>query len=172
MLAGCPFSWYSLEGMAYANVRVLLAQDVVRQEGLSRGELDMNNAKVTVLFLVVLLSLCSSGCLWLAVGAAGAGVGVGTYAYVRGELEAAYASGYNETWAATLAALDALEIRKKSATRDAFGGSINAARADGTSIKIKVTPVSPAHTSVKIRVGFFGNRTMSEGIADQIGAKL
>jgi hypothetical protein len=132
----------------------------------------MNNAKITLLCLVVLVSLCSSGCLWIAVGAAGAGVGVGTYAYVRGELEAVYASAYQETWTATLAALDSLEMRKKSASKDAFGGRIDAARADGTPITIRVTPITPTGTSVKIRIGFFGNREMSTMIADQIKAEL
>jgi len=128
--------------------------------------------KIIALCLVVVVSLCSSGCLWLAVGAAGAGVGVGTYAYVRGELEAAYASEYQETWTATLAALESLEMRKKSASKDAFGGRIDAARADGTPITMRVSPVTPNSTSVKIRVGFFGNREMSEMIAEQIRQEL
>ena len=132
----------------------------------------MRSARLTAVCLVVLSALCSGGCVWLVVGAAGAGVGVGAYAFIRGELEAAYSSEYQETWSATLAALETLEIRKKSASKDAFGGQIEAARADGTSIKIKVTPITATSTSVKIRVGFFGNRAISEMIADEIEAKL
>jgi hypothetical protein len=133
----------------------------------------MRNAKLVGTGLVVLmLTVCSGGCVWLAIGAAGAGVGVGTYAFIRGELEAAYASEYQETWSATLAALQALEIRKKGASKDAFGGRIDAARADGTPVTIKITPITPASTSVKIRVGFFGNRPISEMIAGQIETEL
>jgi len=132
----------------------------------------MNDVKITAMCVAVLVSLCSSGCLWIAVGAAGAGVGVGTYAYIRGELEAAYASEYEEAWRATLAALESLGMRKKSASKDAFGGRIDAARADGTPITIRVTPITPNSTSVKIRVGFFGDREMSQMIADRIGQEL
>jgi len=133
----------------------------------------MRNARLIGTGLALLsIMICSGGCVWLAVGAAGAGVGVGTYAYVRGELEAAYASGYQETWSATLATLQTLEIRKKSGSKDAFGGRIEAARADGTPVTIKVTPITPTSTSVKIRIGFFGNRAISEMIASEIEAKL
>jgi len=132
----------------------------------------MTYGKLGIVCLAVCSALCSSGCAWLAIGAAGAGVGVGTYAYIRGELEAAYPSPYNETWSATLAALDKLEIRKKSAEKDAFGGLIEAARADGTSIKIRVTPITDASTSVKIRVGTFGDRAISETISAEIESRL
>ena len=131
----------------------------------------MKKAKAIVTWLVVLSTLCSCGC-WFAVAAVGAGVGAGTYRFIRGQLEVAYPSEYQETWSATLAALESLEMRKKSANKDAFGGTIEAARADGTGIKIVVTPITSASTSVKIRVGFFGNRAMSEMIADEIGRKL
>ena len=131
----------------------------------------MKKAKVIVTWLVVLSALCSCGC-WFAVAAVGAGVGAGTYRFIRGQLEVAYPSEYQETWSAALAALESLEMRKKSANKDAFGGTIEAARADGTGIKIVVTPITSASTSVKIRVGFFGNRAMSEMIADEIGRKL
>ena len=131
----------------------------------------MKKAKVIVTWLVVLSALCSCGC-WFAVAAVGAGVGAGTYRFIRGQLEVAYPCEYQETWSATLAALESLEMRKKSANKDAFGGTIEAARADGTGIKIVVTPITSASTSVKIRVGFFGNRAMSEMIADEIGRKL
>jgi hypothetical protein len=131
----------------------------------------MKKAKIIMTWLVVLNALCSCGC-WFAVAAVGAGVGAGTYRFIRGQLEVAYPSEYQETWSATLAALESLEMRKKSANKDAFGGTIEAARADGTGIKIVVTPITSASTSVKIRVGFFGNRAMSEMIADEIGRKL
>ena len=131
----------------------------------------MKKAKIIMTWLVVLNALCSCGC-WFAVAAVGAGVGAGTYRFIRGQLEVAYPSEYQETWSATLAALESLEMRKKSANKDAFGGTIEAARADGTGIKMVVTPITSASTSVKIRVGFFGNRAMSEMIADEIGRKL
>jgi hypothetical protein len=132
----------------------------------------MKKSSVIVTVLAVLSVLCSGGCVWLAVGAAGAGVGYGTYAFIRGELEVAYPNEFQQTWSAVLDALESLEIRKKSAVKDAFGGKIEAARADGTSIKIAIKPITSASTSVKIRVGVFGNQTISEMIADEIDRNL
>lgn len=132
----------------------------------------MKKANVIVTMLAVLSTLCSGGCVWLAVGAAGAGVGYGTYAFIRGQLEVAYPNEFQQTWSAALDALESLEIRKKSAAKDAFGGKIEAARADGTSVKIAVTPITSASTSVKIRVGFFGDQAISEMIAEEIERKL
>ena len=131
----------------------------------------MKNLESGIICLTVLCALCLNGCVLLAVGA-GAGIGAGTYAYVKGALEAAYPASYQETWSATLAALDALELRKMSASKDAIGGQIQAARADGTSIKIKVTPITASSTLVKIRVGMFGNRPISEMISSEIENRL
>ena len=132
----------------------------------------MKRAKLlAVVFLTVCSALCAGGCILLAVGA-GAGLGVGAYKFVKGELEVAYPAGYEETWSAALAAMDALELTREDAGKDAFGGRIEAARADGTPVKMSVTPVTPDSTTVKIRVGTFGNRAMSDMIASEIEAKL
>jgi len=132
----------------------------------------MRTSALGQLCLVVLISICSGGCLYLAAGAAGVGAAAGTYAYVRGQLEVAYPAGYERTWAATLDSLNELELGVESADKDAFGGEIKAKRADGTSVKIAVAPVTSNSTSVKIRVGTFGNRTISETIANKIENKL
>jgi hypothetical protein len=132
----------------------------------------MKRAKLlAVVFLTVCSALCAGGCIVLAIGA-GAGLGIGAYKFVKGELEVAYPAGYEETWSAALDALDSLELTKRSASKDAFGGRIGAARADGTPVKMSVTPVTPDSTTVKIRVGAFGNRAMSETIASEIEAIL
>lgn len=76
------------------------------------------------------------------------------------------------TWSSTLAALDELGLGQTSAKKDAFSGQIQAERADGTKIKITVTPVTETLTSVKIRVGTLGNRDMSAKIAAEIEKQL
>jgi len=132
----------------------------------------MKHATLTGLCAVLMSVFCSAGCVGLAIGAAGAGVGVGTYAYIKGELETICPSEYERTWAATLDALKAFEIAVESADKDAFGGQVKANRADGTSVNIKVTPVTSNSTSVKIRIGTFGDRSISEKIAAGIRTNL
>ncbi len=132
----------------------------------------MRRAKFMTVVMLVGSLLCSGGCIGLAIGAA-AGVGVGTYAFIKGELRVAYPNTYEETWSAALAAVDALELTKTRAEKDAFGGRIEAQRATGSkSIKISLKPLTSNSTSVKIRVGVFGHRAISETIASEIEAQL
>jgi len=132
----------------------------------------MNRATSTTLSLTLVTVFCCTGCVGLALGVAGAGAGIGTYAYIKGALEITYSSGYEETWAATLDTLRAFEIAVQSADKDAFGGQIAATRADATPVKIKITPVTSNSTTVKIRVGTFGDRSISEKIAARIKTNL
>jgi len=128
----------------------------------------VRRAKFMTVVMLVGSLLCSGGCVGLAIGAA-AGVGVGTYAFIKGELRVAYPYTYEETWSAAAAAVDALELIKTSADKDAFGGRIKAERATGSkSIKISLKPLTSNSTSVKIRVGVFGDRAISETIASKI----
>jgi hypothetical protein len=136
-----------------------------------RGGVDMRRGKFMTVVLLVGSLLFSGGCIGLAIGAA-AGVGVGTYAFIKGELKTAYPYTYEETWSAALAAVDALELTKMGVEKDAFGGRIEAERATGKSIKISVKPLTSNSTSVKIRVGVFGHRAISETIASEIEAEL
>lgn len=121
--------------------------------------------------IVMVCSLCAAGCVPLMVGAAGVGA-AGTYAYVKGQMEVSYAADYERTWAATLDTLKALEVSVQNANRDAFGGEVRAKRADGTAVTIKVAPVTSDVTSVKIRVGTFGNRSISNRISTEIENRL
>jgi len=124
-----------------------------------------------ILILVMCLSLTLQGCLLLAAGA-GAGAGAATVAYVKGELKTTYAASLNRTWDATLGALKDLQINVRSTKKDATGGNIEATKADGTSVKINLEPAGPNTTSVRIRVGLFGDEEASRVINRQIASKL
>ena len=131
----------------------------------------MKHIVLNSMSIVMVCALCATSCVPLLIGAAGVGI-AGTYVYVRGQLEVSYAADYERTWAATLDALKALEVSVEDANKDAFGGKIQAKRADDTSVTIQVSPVSSDVTSVKIRIGTFGNRTISERISKEIDSRL
>jgi len=131
----------------------------------------MKKAAQNSLCILLVCAVCSNGCVALWVGA-GAGAAAGTYAYVKGQLEATYSAEYEQTWAATLDTLEALEISVEEKNKDAFGGNIKARRADGTPVRIEVAPVTSDVTSVKIRVGVFGDRAISERIRTEIEGRL
>ncbi len=118
-----------------------------------------------------LVMVLLAGCAVALVGA-GAGAGVGTYAYVRGELQREYEAPMDLTWAATTQALKAMEIRVVETEKDQLGGTIDARRADDTTVKVALEPKDGNRTLVKIRIGTFGDREASERIANEIQNRL
>jgi len=128
-------------------------------------------AMVGMILVLICMGLMLQGCLLLAVGA-GAGAGAATVAYVKGELKTTYAASLNRTWDATLSALKDLQINVRSSKKDATEGDIEATKADGTKVKIVLEPAGPDTTSVRIRVGTFGDEEVSRVINRQIASKL
>ncbi len=126
---------------------------------------------IGIMLALFCLSFMLQGCLLLAVGA-GAGAGVATVSYVKGELRATYAASLDRTWEATLSALKDLQINVRSTKKDATEGDIEATKADGTKVKINLVPTGPDTTSVRIRVGMFGDEEASKTINRQIASKL
>ncbi len=126
---------------------------------------------IGIILVLFCMSFMLQGCLLLAVGA-GAGAGVATVSYVKGELRTTYAASLNRTWEATLNALKDLQLNVRSSKKDATEGDIEATKADGTKVKINLEPTGPDTTSVRIRVGMFGDEEASRIIDRQIASRL
>lgn len=109
-----------------------------------------------------------AGCLIVAAGAAGAG----TVAYVKGELEASLDASYRGVVNASGRAIDALELHKISENGDATRTVIVARTADDRRVHITVNKVADSLTKVSIRVGTFGDETLSRTILDRIKQAL
>jgi len=121
--------------------------------------------------LILLLLPVLGGCAVMLVGA-GAGAGAGTVAYVQGEHSQVHAGNYERVWSATLAALSQMHIKVIKTEKDALSGTITARRADDTSVTVKVEPTGADTTTVKIRIGMFGDRAASESIQARIVSSL
>lgn len=117
------------------------------------------------------LMLSIQGCALFLVGA-GAGAGAGTVAYVKGELQSTYAASLDRTWNATMTSLKEMNITIQKEKKDSLGGEIDAVRADGTAVKIAVAPAGQGTTTVKIRIGIFGDKDGSEAINRRIAQHL
>ncbi len=126
---------------------------------------------IGIILVLFCISFMLQGCLLLAVGA-GAGAGVATVSYVKGELRTTYAASLNRAWEATLSALKDLQLNVRSSKKDATEGDIEATKADGTKVKINLEPTGPDTTSVRIRVGMFGDEEASRIIDRQIASRL
>jgi len=134
----------------------------------------MKSVKGIMVFLLG-SSLMLQGCGFLIGAGLGTGAGAATVAYVQGELQTIYAAPFDRTWAASLSALKDLKISVYNTQKDPNEGSIEATEAGGTKVKLNLKITGPDTTSVKIRVGTFGDeelsKTISKKISDILGRK-
>jgi uncharacterized lipoprotein len=121
--------------------------------------------------ILLLMAGTLQGCplILLGGGAAGGGAGV---AYAKGELEQVHAAPYDRVWDATLRALRTLNIAVSDTQKDQISAKAVGARADGTAVVVSVLPVTNDSTSVRVRIGNFGDRPTSERIQGQIAVIL
>ena len=112
------------------------------------------------------------GCALILIGAGAAGAGAGV-AYAKGELEQVHAAPYDRVWDATLSALRTLNIAVSDTQKDQISAkAVGARAADGTAVVVTVLPVTKDSTSVRVRIGNFGDRPTSERIQGQIAVAL
>jgi len=114
------------------------------------------------------VAVMQSGCLLVAAGAAGAG----TVAYVRGELDASLGNGYESVVLASNRAIDQLQFKKISESKDALKALLIARTASDKKVQITVIKVSETLTKVEIRVGVFGDQALSTTILEKIKGSL
>ncbi len=126
--------------------------------------------KVGPILLLVMTGLLQ-GCALLLIGGGAAGGGAGV-AYAKGELEQVYAAPYDKLWDATLQVLRTMNIAVSETQKDTISAKATGVMSDGTSIVVSVLPVTRDSTSVRVRVGTFGDRPESERIHGQIALAL
>jgi hypothetical protein len=112
--------------------------------------------------------ILQSGCLVIAAGAAGAG----TVAYIRGELDATLGNKYDAVVQATNGAITQLQFVKVGDKKDALSAELTARTAEDKKVQITIKTVADNLTKVEIRVGFWGDETMSRTILDKIKSNL
>lgn len=127
----------------------------------------MQKREIVLTVLCLMMTVVLQGCLVAAVGA-----GAGTVAYMRGDLEAVEAKDIDAVYAATKKAVEQLELKVSSDTKDALSAEIVARDAQDKKITIKLKSTTEDTTQVFIRVGTFGSETKSRLIHDQIKKNL
>ena len=113
----------------------------------------------------------TNGCFLFVAGALVAG-GVAGYSYVNGELTITAGATMNEAYSASVAAMDDLQFTVTGKSKDALEGQITARNASNTAISIKLKYVSNTATEIRIRVGTFGDKTVSDMILEKIKSHL
>ena len=115
-----------------------------------------------------LVVLTQPGC-WLAVGAA---AGAGTVAYVSGDLEADLDATPEKVIEATKQAAEALKFAVDYANGSAVDGRAKLRSAAGKEITIKVESRSKETSHISIRVGTFGDESLSNRVLAEIREQL
>jgi hypothetical protein len=121
--------------------------------------------------LVVLLggiAIFGQGCFVVAVGVGAAG----TIAYIRGDLEATESYNIDVVYEASLQALEKLELRPISKSKDALSAEITSRDAQDKKVTIKLKTLTDSSTKLSIRIGTFGSETKSRLIYDAIRDNL
>jgi len=120
---------------------------------------------------VLLIAGGLQGCPVILIGGGAAGGAAGV-AYAKGELEQVHAAPYDRVWEAALAALRTLNIRVSQTQKDQVSAKAIGTRSDGTSVVVSVLPVTKETTSVRVRIGSFGDRPASEQIHGEIAVAI
>ena len=127
----------------------------------------MKNRQLLLTLIIGLSFLVNNGCpapFFLIGGAAGAG----TAGYVGGELKTVEEVSLNRAWDATQKAMNNLGFTITSKEKDAFNSKLIAKSVANKIIKIKLNRQSNMLTEIRIRVGTFGDESMSLKILESI----
>lgn len=103
---------------------------------------------------------------------AGAVIGVGTVSYIKGELKGAEAASLDNTWKASISALNQLNYTITDKEKDDVYAEIIARSSTDTKVTIKLKRQSDTVTEIKIRIGLMGDETVSRRIYDTIKKNL
>jgi hypothetical protein len=131
------------------------------------------------LLILGALALAQGGCLAVAAGSAAAAAGgAAGYAYYSGKYYREYVANEDDVWAATQTAFKELQLPIDRAERGLPNSYIESQTGDGVKIHLSLEarkspiPVEGSISKVSIRVGAFGDGTISERILDQIDSHL
>lgn len=100
-----------------------------------------------------------------------AGAAVGGYVWSQGALSRTYRASVPAVHAATEAALRSLGITILNSEHDSLGGKIDAKRAGGEDVDIRIHRRDRV-TEVKVRVGIVGDRAKAQEIHEAIARHL
>ena len=132
----------------------------------------MRAKSLSLLSLALLLGTGSavlSGCFAVVVGAA---AGASTVAYLRGDLAVSLDRDYAQVTRAADRAVDQFHFVRLSHRQDALTAIWVARLADDRKVEIQVTATSPRVTTVRIRVGLFGDEAVSMIILNTLKSDL
>ena len=125
--------------------------------------------KIKVLLAVLMAAALplGSGCALFLIGGAAA-AGAGTVAYVNGELKETEGVAYDTACDATLAAMNDMQYAVVDKSKGSLTTKIIARTSGDKKIQVTLNKQSASVTEISIRVGTFGDESLSRQILDKI----
>jgi Protein of unknown function (DUF3568) len=129
----------------------------------------MKKQEVILKIVVVSALAMLQGCVVVAAGAAAAG----TVAYVRGDLESIMEEDISSIYESSKQALIDLEIEIVGTDKDLLSAVVNGKGAEDKKITIKMKRIEQGRlVKLTIRIGTFGDKTLSQIIYNKINKNL
>lgn len=123
--------------------------------------------------LSLLLCLCLTSCAPVLFGAAGAAAGIAGYKYYKDVLTVVYEAPFDNTWDASIKALEGMGLTIDEKAKKMGTGKISTKEdANNKAVHLTLEYKSPQETEVSIRVGLLGDENASKIIKDKIGSIL
>ncbi|KAA0247685.1 MAG: DUF3568 family protein [Candidatus Jettenia sp.] len=132
------------------------------------GGLIIMPKKLPFIILLGIVLLSGGGCAALR----GGGAAAGTVAYVMGELRSMEEASLERTWEAAQKTMEDLEFIVTSKQKDVLTARLIARGANDKKIVIQLKKVSEDLTEVRIRVGTFGDESLSRQILERLKKNL
>ena len=140
----------------------------MRSDRITQAELKQA-ARVSRLMLCLVLGAFASGCVALAVGAAG---GVAGAVYVMGKLKDEVNHDVAAVHAATVAAMKDLDLNLSEDKADKVSAHLESEFADGKHVWIDLESIPENRTNLTIRVGLTGDEMRARKIHEAIKRHL
>ncbi len=129
--------------------------------------------------LLAAMTMANGGCLAAAGVAAAGAAGAGGYAYMKGKVSYTFNSSVEDTWSAARKSLAEMQMPILEEERqNTQSGFFRSETTDGTAVRIYLEavedegPPPTRGTEVTVRVGTFGDYTVSDHILRQLSAHL
>jgi len=125
-------------------------------------------SKILFVASLAVATALGSGCALFVGAAVGGAAGVGTYAYINGELQSSEAVTLNKAWDASLAAMKDLGYTVAEKQKDSQQAQLTALGPGDKKTQVSLKRKSDTVTQMGIRVGTFGDETLSRQILAKI----
>lgn len=133
-----------------------------------KGVKIMRHGKWLLITLLGIISLINSGCAAVLLGGGAAAAGAGTVLYIKGELQSTEEVSLDTAWIATQTAIKDMEFVTGTTEKDDISAKLIAYTSDSREIQITLKRKTDKLTEIGIRVGTFGDESLSRLILENI----